>query len=471
MTQTNLTERAADDPIFSKIARRILPLLVICYVVAYIDRVNVSLAKLQMLGDLHMSNTAYGLGAGIFFIGYLLCELPSNLIMHRVGARYWIARIMVTWGIIAAAMAFTAEISMALGFHTGTTVFLALRFFLGAAEAGFFPGLILYSNYWFPTDRQGLVFSILMAAQPVSFVIGLPISGWLLDRMNMVLGMPGWSWMIALEALPAVALGFVVLFTLPNGPKEVKWLDARERGRLDEIFAREDKARDDAPLGQVIRMPQLWMMMLFWFLVVIGVYGINFWLPSLITDTGKRSGSVIGLLSAIPYFVCAIVMILAARHAEKHAVKHSVIAWAAILGGIGLVAGAYWGRSGIVPTLITMSVAMTGAMTASALFWSLPGTMLSGRAVAAAAAAINSIGNIGGFTGPSILGFVKDYTGSEEAGLLILGVALVIAGILAATVLTRYARAAQANAEAVAGRAASSGNVHPGLGRHSPSET
>lgn len=468
MTQTNLTRREADDPIFSKIAWRILPLLVVCYVVAYIDRVNVSLAKLQMLGDLHMSNTAYGLGAGIFFIGYLLCELPSNLIMHRVGARYWIARIMVTWGVIAAAMAFTAQISLALGFHTGTTVFLALRFLLGAAEAGFFPGLILYSNYWFPTNRQGHVFSILMAAQPVSFVIGLPISGWLLDRMNTVLGMPGWSWMIALEALPAIILGFVVLVMLPNGPKEVKWLDRAERERLDDIFAHEDRARNDAPLSQVIRMPQLWMMMLFWFLVVIGVYGINFWLPTLITETGLKSGSTVGFLSAIPYFFCAIVMIVVARHAEKHSVKHSVIAWAAILGGIGLVAGGYWGRSGVVVTIITMSVAMTGAMTASALFWSLPGAMLSGRAVAAAAAAINSVGNIGGFTGPSILGFVQDYTGSEEAGLLILGVALVIAGVLAATVLSRYARAGQA---AASSHRDSPDVTHSGVGRHGPSET
>jgi len=441
---TTPAARTADDPMFTKIARHILPLLVICYVIAYIDRVNVSLAKLQMLDDLRMSNFAYGLGAGIFFIGYFLCELPSNLIMHRVGARYWISRIMVSWGIVAAAMAFTAEISAALGFRTGTVVFLALRFLLGAAEAGFFPGLILYSNYWFPSDRQGRVFSILMAAQPVSFVIGLPISGLLLDRMNHVLGMPGWSWMIALEALPAIILGVVVFLTIPDAPKDVSWLSDGEKTRLADIFAHENKARDDAPLGQVIRMPELWAMMSFWFLVVIGVYGINFWLPTLVTETGQKSGGLVGLYSAIPYLSCAVIMIVVARHAEKHAIKNGVIAASAVLGGIGLIVGAVWGPSSLTLTVLTMSIAMTGAMTASALFWSLPGTMLSGRAIAMAAAAINSIGNLGGFTGPSILGFIRDQTGSEKIGLLILGGALVVAGLLAATILSRYARAAKA---------------------------
>ncbi len=420
--------RSANDALYRKILLRIMPLLLVCYIVAYIDRVNISLAKLQMLGDLGLTDTVFGLGAGIFFIGYFLCEVPSNLVLHKVGARFWIARIMITWGVVAAMLAAIAPIAHLIGPHTEQWVFLALRFLLGAAEAGFFPGLVLYFNYWLPPERQGRVFSILMAAQPISFVVGLPLSGWLLSTLDGALGFAGWRWMIVIEAVPAIVLGLIVARTLIDGPRQASWLSSEEIEAVVDAVERQDQKRTDMPLGQVIRLPLLWALMAIWFLMVIGVYGINFWLPTLVSASGVKSSFAIGLYSAVPYIGCAVGMIVASSHAERTGTKKAMMVGSAILGGLALIAGARWGAGHLSVTLITMTLAMAGAMTASALFWSLPGERLSGRAVAAAAAAINSLGNIGGFAGPSILGIARDHFGSDEIGLATLGLCLVAAG-------------------------------------------
>jgi MFS family permease len=422
---------ASHDALYRKILLRIMPLLLVCYVVAYIDRVNISLAKLQMLDELHFSDTVFGIGAGIFFIGYFLCEVPSNLVLHRVGARFWIARIMISWGVVAALLAFIAPIAHLFGPHAERWGFLALRFLLGAAEAGFFPGLVLYFNYWLPPQRQGRVFSILMAAQPVSFIIGLPLSGWLLDALDGALGFAGWRWMIVIEAVPAILLGVVVGSTLVDKPRDASWLTPDEIETVERAVERREAGRADLPLGEVARLPALWTMMAVWFLMVIGVYGINFWLPTLIKASGVHRNLTIGFLSALPYVGCAAGMILVSGRAERSGRKQVVMVGSAIIGGLGLIAGARWGAGHLVVTLVTMTVALTGAMTSSALFWSMPGERLSGRAVAAAVAAINSLGNIGGFAGPSILGVAKDRFGSDEIGLAMLGLCLVAAGIAA----------------------------------------
>ncbi|MCQ8279600.1 MFS transporter [Acetobacteraceae bacterium KSS8] len=430
--QADGSSRTDDDALFRKIAWRIMPLLVLCYVVAYIDRVNISLAKAQMASELHLSDTAFGVGAGIFFIGYLLCEVPSNLILFRVGARTWIARIMVSWGVVAASLALVAPIAHLFGPHCETAVFLALRFLLGAAEAGFFPGLILYANQWLPPDRQGRFFAVLMAAQPLSFVVGLPLSGWLLDGMNGVLGVSGWRWMVSLEALPAIVLGFVVLFSLTDRPSEARFLSDGERQRVARALLHTEEKRADLPLRAVVRTPVLWAMMGYWFLVVAGVYGINFWLPTLVKRVAGGSNETVGLWSAIPYVGCAIGMVLFCTLAERTGRTLPVLVLSTIAGGIGLIAGAGWGPGGIAPTLISMTLALTGSMTASALFWSQPGRILSGRAVAVATAAINSVGNVGGFVGPSILGFVSDRFGSQTIGLGALGGCLLAGSVVAA---------------------------------------
>jgi MFS family permease len=425
--------RPADDALYRRILLRIMPLLLVSYMVAYIDRVNISLAKLQMLDELHLSDTVFGFGAGIFFIGYFLCEVPSNLMLHRVGARFWIARIMISWGVVAALLAGIAPIAHLFGPHSERWVFLALRFLLGAAEAGFFPGLVLYFNYWLPPGRQGRVFSILMAAQPVSFVLGLPLSGWLLDTLDGALGFAGWRWMIVLEAVPAILLGLVVARTLVDRPRDAAWLTPDEVRRVERAVDPGPGAsrRRDLPLPEVARLPALWTMMAVWFLMVIGVYGINFWLPTLIKASGVQRTVMIGLYAAVPYVGCAVGMILASAYAERTRRKRPVMVIASVVGGLGLVAGALWGAGHLGVTLVTMTIAMAGAMTASALFWSMPGELLSGRAVAAAVAAINSLGNIGGFAGPSILGVAKDRFGSDAIGLAALGLCLVAAGIVA----------------------------------------
>jgi MFS family permease len=425
------------DALYRMILKRIMPLLLVCYTVAYIDRVNISLAKLQMLGELGLSETVFGIGAGIFFIGYFLCEVPSNLLLHKVGARFWIARIMITWGVVAAMLAAIAPIAHLFGPHREQWVFLALRFLLGAAEAGFFPGLVLYFNYWLPPERQGRVFSILMAAQPISFVIGLPLSGWLLSALDGALGFAGWRWMIVIEAVPAILLGLVVARRLVDGPRQARWLSAAEVETVVEAVEKRGKTKTDLPLGQVARMPVLWAMMAIWFLMVIGVYGINFWLPTLVHAGGVQGTLAIGLYSAVPYVGCAVGMVTASAYAERKGCKHGMMVGASVIGGIALIAGARWGAGHLAVTLVTMTVAMAGAMTASALFWSLPGERLSGRAIAAAVAAINSLGNIGGFAGPSILGFAKDRFGSDEMGLALLGLCLVAAGALVLIVFRR----------------------------------
>lgn len=331
------------DALYHMILKRIMPLLLVCYTVAYIDRVNISLAKLQMLGELGLSETVFGIGAGIFFIGYFLCEVPSNLLLHKVGARFWIARIMITWGVVAAMLAAIAPIAHLFGPHMEQWVFLALRFLLGAAEAGFFPGLVLYVNYWLPPERQGRVFSILMAAQPISFVIGLPLSGWLLSALDGVLGFAGWRWMIVIEAVPAILLGLVVARRLVDGPRQARWLSAAEVETVVQAVEKRGKAKTDLPLGQVARMPVLWAMMAIWFLMVIGVYGINFWLPTLVHASGVQGTLAIGLYSAVPYVGCAIGMVTASAYAERKGCKHGMMVGASIVGGIALIAGARWG--------------------------------------------------------------------------------------------------------------------------------
>lgn len=426
-----------EDRTYLKVTLRLLPFLALCYLVAYIDRVNVGFAKLQMLNDLGLSETVYGFGAGVFFIGYMLFEVPSNLIMHRVGARRWIARIMITWGLISGAMAFVSSLASVFGFENATWMFYILRFLLGVAEAGFFPGIILYFNYWYPSHRQGRIMSLMMAAQPVSFILGAPLSGFLMDRFQGVYGYHGWQWMYAIEAAPAVLLGILLPFVLSNGIDDAKWLSISEKNFLKVKIEQEKLQKTDYPLAQLLRTPVLWLFIVIYFLLVIGTYGVNFWLPSIIKSTGVTSNLDVGLITAIPYSIAAVVMILTARHAERTNEKRWHTAGAAILGGLGLILSATVAGN-VVLTVAFITVAIAGYMTAMAIFWSFPGSMMTGAAVAAGVAAINSVGNIGGFFGPYLLGWLTDRLGNSNAGLMALGGGLVLAGILVAATCGNY---------------------------------
>jgi MFS family permease len=421
---------------YAKVTWRLLSFIGICYLVAYIDRVNVGFAKLQMLSDLKLSEAAYGFGAGIFFIGYFLFEVPSNLIMHRVGARPWIARIMITWGIISGMVAFTGPLASAVGVSS-ETMFYILRFLLGVAEAGFFPGIILYFNYWYPSHRQSQALALLLAAQPVSFIIGAPLSGGIMDAFANVHGWAGWQWMYVIEAVPAVLLGLAVLFYLSNGIDDATWLTHEEKALLTSNLEGENRAKTDYPLSKLFSIGMMWVFTAIYLFIVIGVYGVNFWLPSIIKATGVQSFLMVGLITAIPYAISVGVMIIATRHAERTNEKRWHATVASILGGIGLILSAYFADNTVL-TVIFITFAIAGSLTAMALFWSFPGSMLTGAAVAAGIAAINSAGNLGGFFGPSLLGWLTTWLGNSNAGLAALGGLMIVAGVLIAATCRNY---------------------------------
>ncbi|HET7131329.1 MAG TPA: MFS transporter [Gammaproteobacteria bacterium] len=427
---------AAEERAYAGVTRRLLPFLGACYLVAYLDRVNVSFAKLHMLGDLGMSEAAYGFGAGVFFLGYFLFELPSNLALHRIGARVWIARIMVTWGIVSAAMAFTGTLAELTGLGTDT-VFYALRFLLGVAEAGFVPGVLLYLNYWYPSHRQSRAVAWLLAAQPLAFVIGAPVSGAIMESFGGVAGLYDWQWLFLLEAAPAIVLAVGVLLYLDNGIADAAWLTQDERRLLEERLALEARTKRDHSLRDLLAVKPLWLFSLIYLLIVTGVYGINFWLPSIIQQTGVRSILSIGWITALSYLVSAVLAVLAARHAERHNEKRWHAAGAAALGGAALALSATFAGSTWL-TVACVTLASTGGLLSMSLFWSFPGSILVGAGVAAGLAAVNSVGNLGGFIGPYLLGGLTHWLGSSTAGIAVLGGVMVAAGALIAATCKDY---------------------------------
>src|SRR6187401_3250282 len=309
----NDPQAAALDRLYTRVTRRIVPLMALGYIAAYLDRVNVGFAKLQMLGDLKFSETVYGFGAGVFFVGYFLFEVPSNLALHRVGARIWIARIMLTWGLVSGAMAFTGSFAQLTGLGADT-VFYALRFLLGIAEAGFFPGVLLYLNYWYPSHRQSRAVALLLMAQPFSFVFGAPVSGAIMDHFGGTGGLRDWQWLFIIEAVPAVLLGILVLFCLDNRIDAARWLSQGEKQLLQDRLAQDAARKADVPLRALFAMPAMWLFIAILFCIVTGVYGINFWLPTMIGATGIQSVLTIGLITAACYFTSAVASVLVTRH-------------------------------------------------------------------------------------------------------------------------------------------------------------
>ena len=425
-----------EEATYRKAAGRLIPFLFLCYIVAFLDRVNVGFAKLQMASDLGFSDDIYGFGAGIFFIGYFLFEVPSNLVLHRVGARMWIARIMVTWGLISGAMAFTERLARVTGLET-ETVFHLLRFLLGAAEAGFFPGVLLYLTYWYPPHRQSRAIALLLMAQPFAFVFGAPLSGAIMEGFGGAQGMHGWQWMFIIEAIPAVLLGLWVLLRLDNRIDEAKWLSPAEKQLLSDRLSHGLGTRSDFPLRRLFAIPAMWLFTVILFCIVTGVYGINFWLPTLIGGTGIGSVLLIGGITAACYFSSAVLSFFVTRNAERINEKRWHAAGAAILGGCCLALSAAWTDSTLL-TAVLLSMATTGALVTTALFWSFPGSLLSGAGVAAGLAAINSIGNLGGFVGPYLLGLLTTWLGNRTAGVGVLGGFMMFAGVLIAVFCRGY---------------------------------
>lgn len=430
------TANETEENAYARVTWRLLPFLGFCYLIAYLDRVNVSFARLHMLTDLDLSEAAYGFGAGIFFIGYFLFEVPSNLALHRVGARVWIARIMVTWGIVSAAMAFTAPIAQMTGLGNDT-VFYALRFLLGVAEAGFFPGVLLYLNYWYPSHRQSRAVALLLAAQPLSYVIGAPISGAIMEGFGGISGLYDWQWLFLIEAAPAVLVGIGVVFYLSNGIDDAHWLSESEKHLLKERLAHEAKTKSDYSLRALFSIRALWVLTIIYLLVVMGVYGINFWLPAIIEATGVQSALSIGFITAASYLASVLLSVAIARRAERRNEKRWHAAAAAIAGGASLALSAAFAESTFL-TVALVALASTGALVTMALFWSFPGSILTGVGVAAGLAAINSVGNLGGFFGPYLLGGMTDWLGDRTLGISILGALMIVAGFMIAVACRDY---------------------------------
>lgn len=405
---------------YRKIAWRLLPFLVFLFVLAWIDRVNVGFAKLAMLDDLGFSEAVYGLGAGIFFIGYFLFEVPSNLLLEKIGARRTLARITILWGMTSVAMAYV-ESPMS---------FYVLRFLLGAFEAGFFPGVVLYLTYWFPAAQRARINGMFMTSFAIAGVVGGPIAGFIMSRMVGVGSLANWQWLFIIEGIPSVLAGIAVLRYLPEKPAQAKWLTQAERDHVSQVIAREDAAPEKhSDLRSLVRNPKVWLCALVYFCIVSGNATIAFWTPSVIKSLGIDNNMTIGLLAAIPFIIGTLAMVWNGHHSDQTGERRAHCAIAALLAGLGLIAtGLCLGSATL--ALIALTVAAAGILAAFPVFWSIPGAFLAGTAAAGGIALINCIGNLAGFVAPYMIGFLRTLTGSLSAGLYFVAALEILAAVM-----------------------------------------
>ncbi|WP_441460617.1 MFS transporter [Burkholderia thailandensis] len=435
---SSVAARPASDPLndgYRKVAFRLIPLIFVCYLFNYLDRVNVGFAKLQMLSELNMSETVYGLGAGIFFVGYVLAGVPSNLVLRRVGARAWIAIIMIAWGALSSALLFVKT----------PASFYALRFFTGIAEAGFFPGMVLYLTQWFSAEHRGRAIALFMSAIPVSGVIGGPLSGWMLDHFSAGQGgLAGWQWLFLLQGAPTIVLGVAVFVLLQDRIDDARWLSGDEKAALNRALATTtaDAARASAgqprTLRDILLNGAVWKFGIVYFSIQMGVYAINFWLPSIIRSLGVAGSGAIGWLSAIPYLFANVAMIAVGKSADARQERRWHLSVPMAVGVAGLLMAAQSGGA-IVPAMIGLVLATAGALTALAMFWPLPTLVLTGSAAAGGVALINSLGQVAGFVSPYIVGWIKDATQRTDLALYILSSTMAVGIVL---VMRTHARRA-----------------------------
>jgi D-galactonate transporter len=400
---------------------RLIPFLVFLFVLAWIDRVNVGFAKLQMLSDLKFSEAVYGFGAGIFFIGYFLFEVPSNLLLERIGAKKTLARITILWGITSILMAWVQS----------EWLFYVLRFFLGAFEAGFFPGVVLYLTYWFPAERRSRINGLFMTSFAIAGVVGGPIAGLIMNSMGGVSGLANWQWLFILEGIPSILAGGAVLAFLPDRPANASWLEPEMARAMTARLAAEDKAvGKEASFKAALADPRVWLCTLIYFCIVSGNATIAFWTPSIIKEIGVQGNLTIGLLAAIPFLAGTIAMVWNGNHSDRTGERRLHCAIAALIAAVGLVAtGAL--MSNAAAALVGLTVAAIGILSAFPVFWSMPQTFLAGTAAAGGIAVINSVGNLAGFVAPYTIGLSTTLTGSSTSGLyFVAALELLAAGLV-----------------------------------------
>ncbi len=410
--------------LYRRVTRRLIPFLFLCYIFAYVDRVNVGFAKLQMQQDLGISDAVYGAAAGVFFIGYFFFEVPCNMALQKIGARLWLGPIMIVWGFVSAS---TMLVKTAHQFY-------AVRFLLGIVESGFFPGVILYLTFWFTSKHRAKVISAFMTAIALSGLIGGPISGWILDHLSSVAGMRGWQWLYVAEAVPSVLAGIAAVIFLQDGPHKAKWLSEDERALLLERL-REDEAlkRSSTPghhsFADAFRSSKVWLLCLVYFGIVMGNYGVQFWLPQIIKETLTTDPWHIGLITMIPWGIGAITMVVVGHHSDVTGERCWHVAGSVLVGGIAFALSAWPGIGGVLG-LVALTFAIAGIVSASSNFWSLPTAYLSGTAATAGIAWINSVGNLAGYLSPFLVGKTRDATHSMTLALLLLSFSALASAVI-----------------------------------------
>jgi ACS family tartrate transporter-like MFS transporter len=400
----------------ARVVRRLVPFIFLCYVVAYIDRVNIGFATEELQRDLGLSDAAYGLGGGLFFLGYCLFEIPSNLMLERVGARLWIARIMIVWGLV----------SMAMMFVVGQWSFYAMRVLLGVAEAGFFPGMVLYLTYWVPASERARTGALFMTAAPVAVLIGAPVSEGLL-ALDGWLGLAGWQWLFLVEGLPAVVLGVIALVFLTDRPEDATWLPPGEKAWLSAVMAKERSARSAHHHGvsdlKVLLNGRVLLICFIYFLNTLVTYGVFLWLPRILRDASGYRGWKLSLATSIPFAVALVGMVIIGRHSDRTGERKRHVAACAITGATGLILAAGFETS-VAMIVFSFAVSQLGQRSVQGVFWAIPPMFLGGTAAAAGIALINSVGNLGGFVGPTVMGWLREVSGSYSAGLLVMSLRL-----------------------------------------------
>lgn len=418
------TPDSLEQTTIRRVTARLIPFIFLCYVIAYIDRVNIGFAATELQRDLGLSDAAFGLGAGLFFLGYCLFEVPSNLILERVGARLWIARIMVGWGLV----------SMAMMFATGVWSFYLLRVLLGIAEAGFFPGVILYLTYWVPAAHRAKTNALFMTAIPVSVIVGAPISEALL-KLDGAWGLRGWQWLFLIEGLPAVLIGVVTLYYLTDRPDKAHWLAPDQRAWLAETMARERAERVSKGHGSVmesLRSGKLWLLCVIYLMNTTVTYGVFLWLPRILRDASNTTGVSIGWLTAMPFVVALAGMVLVGRHSDRTGERKWHVAICALVAASGLLLAIGF-QDNVWMLVLSFTLCQLGQRSLLSVFWAIPPIFLGGTAAAAGIALINSLGNLGGAIGPTVVGSLRGSSGNYTSGLLVLAAALVIEAILVAS--------------------------------------
>ncbi len=411
---------ALEAKAYSKVDWRLIPFLFLCYILAYLDRVNVGFAKLQMVKDLSLSDAAFATGAGIFFIGYFIFEVPSNILLKKYGARAWIARIMISWGIISSSMMFIHSERM----------FYVMRFLLGIAEAGFFPGIIFYLTLWYPSRLRSTRTALFVSAIAVSGVLGNPISGAIMDALSGMAGLAGWQWLFLIEGIPSIIVGFWVFFYLDSRIQDATWLTDDQKELLARNLESEDRRKSEVRIRDAFKSGKVWALCAIYFTLMIGLYGISFWLPTIVKAFGVKGYLKVGLITAIPYFVAVVGMLLISRSSDRTGERrlHYVINVTA--GAAGLVLSGLFASTPYL-SIIFLSIGTLGVIGSMPVFWPIPSAFLAGTASAAGIGLVNSIGNLGGYVGPNVPVWATAFSSDPSAALYIIAAVLLLGAALA----------------------------------------